>query len=93
MGGSSSSTKNLPLGNSYHPFSVLMAPSALASRFWASVYFGESSVSSGSSANMRALIGASLVTPKPSAAVLVVLTARLFPEPEGYPLFDVLSSV
>ena len=70
-----------------------MAPSALASWFWASVYFGESSVSSGSSANMRALIGASLVTPKPSAADLVVLSASLFPEPGGYPLFDVLSSV
>ena len=57
------------------------------------MYFGESSVSSGSSANMRALIGASLVTPKPSAADLVVLSASLFPEPGGYPLFDVLSSV
>ena len=28
---SSSGTNNLPLGNSHHPFSVLMAPSALAS--------------------------------------------------------------
>ena len=93
VGASSSSTNNLPLGNSYHPFSVLMAPSALAGWFWASVYFGESNVSSGSSANMRALIGASLVTPKPSAADLVVLSASLFPEPGGYPLFDVLSSV
>ena len=63
------------------PFTVLMAPSALASWFWALVYFGESSVSSGSSANMRDLIGASLVTPKPSAACLVVLSASLFPEP------------
>ena len=27
---SSSGTNNLPLGNSHHPFSVLMAPSALA---------------------------------------------------------------
>ena len=91
--GSSSGTKNLPLGNSHHPFSVLMAPSALASWFWALVYFGESSVSSGSSTNMRALIGASLVTPKPSAACLAVLSASLYPEPGGYPLFDVLSSV
>ena len=91
--GSSSSTKNLPLGNSHHPSSVLMAPSALASWFWASVYFGESSVSSGSSANMRALIGVSLVIPEPSAACLAVLSASLFPEPGGYPLFDVLSSV
>ena len=80
---SSSGTNNLPLGNSHHPFSVLMAPSALASWFQASVYFGESSVSSGSSTNMRALIGASLVTPKPSAACLVVLSASLFPEPGG----------
>ena len=70
-----------------------MAPSALASWFWASVYFGESSVSSGSSADMRALIAASLVTPKPLAACLAVLSASLFPEPGGYPLFDVLSSV
>ena len=70
-----------------------MAPSALASWFWASVYFGESSVSSGISAKMEALIGASLVTPKPSAVCLVVLSASLFPEPGGYPLFDVLSSV
>ena len=70
-----------------------MAPSALSSWFGAAVYFGESSVNSGSSANMRALIGASLVTPKPSAACLVVLSASLFPEPGGYPLFDVLSSV
>ena len=91
--GSSSGTKNLPLGNSHHPSSVLMAPSALASHFWASVYFGESSISSGSSANMRALTGASLVTLKPSAACLVALSASLFPEPGGYPLFDVLSSV
>ena len=93
VGASSSGTNNLPLGNSHHPFSVLMAPSALASWFWALVYFGESSVSSGSSANMRALIGASLFTPKPSAACLAVLSASLFPEPRGYPLFDVLSSV
>ena len=76
VGGSSSGTNNLPLGNSYHPFSVLMAPSTLASWFWASVYFGESSVSSGSSTNTRALIGASLVTLKPSAACLVVLTGQ-----------------
>ena len=47
------------------------------------MYFGESSVSSGSSANMRALIGASVVTPKPSAACLAVLSASLFPEPGG----------
>ena len=70
-----------------------MAPSALASWFGVSVYFGESSVSSGSFANMRALIGASLVTPKPLAACLAVSSASLFPEPRGYPLFDVLSSV
>ena len=72
-----------------------MALSALASWFWASVYFGESSISSGSSTNMRALIGASLVTLKPSAAYLVALSASLFPEPGvgGDPLFDVLSSV
>ena len=93
VGTSSSGMNNLPLGNSHHPFSVLMAPSALASWFWASVYFGESSVSSGSSANMRALIGASLVTPKPLAACLVVLSASLFPEPGGYTLSDVFSSV
>ena len=93
VGASSSSTNNLPLGNSHHPFSVLMAPSALAGWFWASVYFGESSVSSGISAKMEALIGASLVTPKLSAACLVVLSASLFPEPGGYPLFDVFSSV
>ena len=88
-------TNNLPLGNSHHLFSVLMAPSALASWFWASVYFGESNVSSGSSTNIRALIGASLVIPKPSAACLAVLSASLFPEPGvgGDPLFDVLSSV
>ena len=61
--------------------------------FWVSVYFGESSVSSGSSANMRVLIGASFVTPKPLDACLVVLSATLVPEPGGYPLFDVLSSV
>ena len=93
VGASSSGTNNLPLGNSHHPFSVLMAPSSLASWFGVSVYFGESSVSSGSFANMRALIGASLVPPKPSAACLAVLSASLFPEPGGYPLFDVLSSV
>ena len=51
------------------------------------MYFGESSISSGSSANMRALIGASLVTPTPSAACLAVLSASLFPEARGYPLF------
>ena len=93
MGASSSGTSNLPLGDSHHPFSVSMAPSALAGWFWASVYFGESSVSSGSSANMRALIGASLVTLKPLAACLAVLSASQFPEPGGYPLFDILSSV
>ena len=70
-----------------------MAPSALANWFWASVYFGESNISSGSSANMRDFIGASLVTLKPLAACLAVLSASLFPEPGGYPLFDVLSSV
>ena len=70
-----------------------MASSTLASWFWATVYFGDSSVSSGSSANMRALIGASLVTPKTPAACLAVLSASQFPEPGGYPLFDVLSSV
>ena len=37
---------------------------------------------------MRALIGVSLVTPKPSAACLAVLSDSLFPEPLGYPLFD-----
>ena len=31
VGASSSGNNNLPLGNSHHPFSVLMAPSALAS--------------------------------------------------------------
>ena len=76
-------TNNLPLGNSHHPFSVLTAPSVLASCFWDSVYFGESSISSDSSANMRALIAASLVTPKPLAACLAVLSASLFPEPGG----------
>ena len=60
-----------------------MAASALANWFWASVYFGESSVSSDSSANIKALIGASLVTPTPLAARLVVLSASLFPEPGG----------
>ena len=83
VGASSSGTNNLPLGNSHHPFSVLMAPLAWASFFWASVYFRESSVSSGSSANMRALIGASLVTPKPLAACLEVLSVSLFPELKG----------
>ena len=94
MGASSYGTNNLPLGDSHHPFSVLMASSALASWFSASVYFGESSVSSGSSTNMRALIRASLnrVTSKPSAACLAVLSASLVPDPRGYPLFDVLSS-
>ena len=43
VGASSSSTNNLPLGNSHHPFSFLKASSALASWFWASVYFRESS--------------------------------------------------
>ena len=90
---SSSSDNNLPLGNSHHLFSILMAPSALASWFWASVYFGESSVTSGSSASMRALTAASLVTPKPLAACLAVLSVSLFPEPRGYPLYDILSSV
>ena len=61
--------------------------------YTASVYFGESSISSGSSAKMRALTGAPLVTPKPSAACLVVLSVSLFHESRGYPLFDVLSSV
>ena len=84
VGASSSGTNNLPLGNVHRPFSVLMAPSALASWFWASVNFGESSVGSGSSANIRALIGASLVTPKPSAACLVVLSASLFPQGWGW---------
>ena len=79
VGASSSGASNLPLGNSDHPFSVSMAPSTLASWFWASAYFGEPGVSSGSSANIRALIEASLVTPKPSAACLVVLSASLFP--------------
>ena len=79
VGASSSSTSNLPLGNSHHPFSVSMAPSALASWFWASAHFGEPSFSSGSSANTRALIGASLVAPKPSVACLVVLSTSLFP--------------
>ena len=87
VGASSSGTNNLPLGNSHHPFSILMAPSALASWFWASVYFEESSVSSGSSANMRTLIGALLVTPKASSACLAVLSANLFPEPGGVSSF------
>ena len=69
VGASSSGTNNLPPGNSHHPLSVLMAPSALASWFWASVYFGESSNSSGSSANTRALMGASLVPPSPRLLV------------------------
>ena len=46
-------------------------------------WLSSSSVSSGSSTNMRALIGASLVTPKPLAACLAVLSASLFPEPGG----------
>ena len=83
VGASSSGTNNLPLGNSHDPFLVL----TLASWFWASVYFGESSVSSGSSANMRALIGASHVTPKPSTAYLVVSSASLFPRVQGVTSF------
>ena len=83
VGARSSGTNNLPLGNFHHPFSVLMAPSALASWFWASVYFGDSSISSGSSANTRALIEPSFVTSKPSAACLVVLSASLFPWARG----------
>ena len=34
VGASSSGTNNLPLGNSHHPFSVLMAPLAWANLFW-----------------------------------------------------------
>ena len=52
----------------------------------------ESSVSSGSSTKTSALIGASLVTPKSSAACLAVLSASLFPEPGGY-LFLMSSAV
>ena len=69
VGASSSSTNNLPLGNSLHPFSVLMAPSTLASWFCASVYFGESSISSGSSVDTRALIGLHLSPPSPRLLV------------------------
>ena len=69
---------NLRLGNSHYPFSVWMAPCTLASWFWASLHFGESSFSSGSSTNMRALIESSLVTPNPLAACVVVLYASLF---------------
>ena len=67
VGVSTSGANNLPLCNSHHPFSFLMTPSALASGFWASVYFGESS--SGSSANMRALIGFHLSRPRPRLLV------------------------
>ena len=93
VGTSSSSTNNWPLGNSHHPFLVLMAPSTLASWFWPSMYFGDSSVSSSSSTNTRALIGASLVTPKPLTACLAVLSASLFPQAWGVSFFDVLSNV
>ena len=55
--------------------------------FGASVYFGESSISSGSSTNTRALIGASLVTSKPLAACLAVLSASLFPRARGVSSF------